>query len=226
MGLVGEKEFESDFVKEISRYKYRGSSGKVNLALDRIPNFISRPGNGMHIRGDIAIAPNVDYVERAYDDAKYGRYSKRPYLNVVIPSLSDPSVAPPGKHLMSIFVQYAPYHIAQGPSYWPNLREEFGNNVIDTLEEYAPGLKNSVIGKQFLTPWDLEQEFGLTEGNIFQGELSLEQLLFMRPAPGWARYKTPIDKLWLCGSGAHPGGGIMGAPGELAAKTMLQGRII
>ncbi|MDH3198162.1 MAG: NAD(P)/FAD-dependent oxidoreductase [Candidatus Krumholzibacteria bacterium] len=221
LGLVGETHLPDDFVSDIRRYKLRGSSGKVNLALDRLPDFTSRPGDGVHVRGDIAIAPSIDYLERAYDDAKYGDFSKHPYMNVVIPSLVDPSLAPPGKHVMSIFVQYAPYHIKEGPERWPEKREAFGDAVVGTLEKFMPGLREAILYRQVLTPWDMEQEFGLTEGNIFQGELSLEQLLFQRPAAGWARYRTPVENLWLCGSGAHPGGGIMGSPGELCAKTML-----
>lgn len=220
--LVGENHFDATFVSHVRRYKYRGSSGKVNLALDRLPDFTCRPGDGVHVRGDIAIAPSLEYLERAYDDAKYGAFSKRPYLNVVVPSLVDPSVAPPGKHVMSIFVQYAPYNLKEGADTWPKRREEFGDTVVDTLAEYCPGLKESILYRQVLTPWDLEQEMGLTEGNIFQGELSLEQLLFLRPTPGWARYQTPVKRLWLCGSGAHPGGGIMGSPGELCAKSLLR----
>lgn len=219
--LVGENQLDEDFTRQIKRYKLRGSSGKVNLALDRLPEFISRPGDGPHIRGDIAICPSTEYLERAYDEAKYGDFSKRPYLNVVIPSLTDPSVAPPGKHVMSIFVQYAPYNIKEGAQNWPQKREAFGDAVIDTLAEYCPTLKESILYRQVLTPWDLEQEFGLTEGNIFQGELSLEQLLFMRPASGWGRYRTPVRNLWMCGSGTHPGGGVMGAPGYLASQTLL-----
>jgi phytoene dehydrogenase-like protein len=221
ISLVGEKHFDTAFVSQVNRYKFRGSSGKVNLALDRLPDFTSRPGDGVHIRGDIAIAPSVDYLERAFDEAKYGNFSRRPYLNIVIPSLVDPSVAPPGKHVMSIFVQYAPYNLKEGADTWPQRREEFGDTVIDTLAEYCPGLKDAILHRQVMTPWDLEHEIGLTEGNIFQGELSLEQLLFLRPTPGYSRYKTPVKRLWLCGSGAHPGGGIMGSPGELCAKALL-----
>lgn len=221
-GLVGESELDPDFIKQIKRYKLRGSSGKVNLALDRVPEFSCRPGDGPHIRGDIAIAPSIDYLEKAYDQAKYGEFSKRPYLNVVIPSLSDPSVAPPGKHVMSVFVQYAPYFIKEGPEKWPEKREAFGDTVMDTLAEYIPNIKEITLHRQVLTPWDLEKEMGLTQGNIFHGELSLEQLLFLRPAAGWAKYRTPIVNLWMCGSGTHPGGGLMGAPGELAAKTILK----
>lgn len=221
-GLVGAEHLDDAFTEKLRRYRFRGSSGKVNLALDRLPRFTCRPGDGLHMRGDIAIAPSVEYLERAYDQAKYGEFSERPYMNVVIPSLTDPSVAPPGKHVMSIFVQYAPYQVAGGPETWPDKREAFGDAVIRTLEEFCPGLSESILHRQVLTPWDLQQEFGLTEGNIFHGELGLEQLFFLRPVPGWARYKTPVRRLWMCGSGTHPGGGIMGAPGALAAQTMLK----
>jgi len=220
--LVGAEHLDDDFVHQIRRFKLRGSSGKVNLAVDRLPDFACRPGDGPHLRGDIAIAPSIDYLERAYDQAKYGDFSERPYLNVVVPSLVDPSVAPPGRHVISCFVQYAPYRIKEGPEHWPERREAFGDAVVDTLAEYVPGLKESILYRQVLTPWDLEQDFGLTEGNIFHGELSLEQLLFLRPAAGWARYRTPLPGLWLAASGAHPGGGLMGSPGELAAKTLLR----
>ena len=224
LGLVGEQHLPNETVTHLKRYQYNGSSGKVNLALDRAPEFSCRPGVGDHLRGDIAIAPNVQYLERAYDEAKYGTYSRRPFINAVIPSLVDPSVAPPGKHVMSCFVQYAPYHLSSGS--WPELRDAFGNTVIDTLAEYIPGLRDMILHRQVLTPWDLEQEFGLTEGNIFHGELSLEQLLFQRPTRSLAHYQTPIAGLWLCGSGTHPGGGIMGASGELAAKAILRSRRI
>ncbi|MBI3505093.1 MAG: NAD(P)/FAD-dependent oxidoreductase [Proteobacteria bacterium] len=219
--LVGENHLEPEFAASIKRYKLRGSSGKVNLALDRAPNFICRPGDGAHIRGDIAIAPSIEYLEKAYDEAKYGDFSRRPYINIVVPSLTDPSVAPPGKHVMSCFVQYAPYNIKEGASFWPQRREAFGETVIDTIEEYVPDIRKTILHKQVLTPWDLEQEFGLTEGNIFHGELSLEQLAFLRPTAKWARYKTPIDGLYMCASGTHPGGGLMGAPGELASRVLL-----
>ena len=219
--LVGEDHLDESFATQIRRFKMRGSSGKVNLAVDRLPEFTCRAGEE-HLRGDIAIAPSIDYLERAYDEAKYGAFSSRPYLNVVIPSLVDPSVAPPGKHIVSCFVQYAPYRLEGGPETWPEHREAFGDAVVDTLAEYCPGLKESILYRQVLSPWDLEQEFGLTEGNIFHGELSPEQLLFQRPAAGWARYRTPVPRLWMCASGTHPGGGIMGAPGYLAAQAVLQ----
>jgi phytoene dehydrogenase-like protein len=226
LGMVGEEHLDPDFVRGLRRFKLRGSSGKVNLAVDRLPEFRCRPGAGAHLRGDVAIAPSVDYLERAYDDAKAGEFSRRPYLNVVIPSLVDPTVAPPGRHVVSCFVQYAPYAREGGAGSWPRHREAFGDAVVDTLAEYCPGLKESILYRQVLTPWDLEQTFGLTEGNIFHGELSPEQLLFQRPLAGWARYRTPIRGLWLGASGAHPGGGIMGAPGELCAKAMLRARAV
>ncbi|MBZ0268328.1 NAD(P)/FAD-dependent oxidoreductase, partial [bacterium] len=176
--LVGEEHLDDDFAAKIRRYKMRGSSGKVNLAVDRLPQFNDGREGSHHLRGDIAIAPSIEYLETAYDEAKYGEFSRRPYLNVVIPSLVDPSVAPPGKHVVSCFVQYAPYHRNGGAETWPQHREAFGDAVVDTLEEYCPGLKDSILYRQVLTPWDLEQDFGLTEGNIFHGELSQEQLLF------------------------------------------------
>ncbi|MGH9891409.1 MAG: phytoene desaturase family protein [bacterium] len=211
---------DPEFIRQVGRIRMRGSSGKVNLALDALPNFTALPGEGPHLRGAISISPSIDYLERAYDDAKYGRFSRRPYLDVVIPSTIDPTLAPPGKHVMSIFVQYAPYHLKEGS--WPDLRETFGDTVIDTLSEYAPNLKNIILHRQVLTPWDLEQEFGLTEGNIFHGELALDQLFFMRPVRGWAQYRTPIRNLYLCGAGTHPGGGVMGASGRLAALEVLK----
>jgi len=213
-------ELPGDFLESVRRYKFRGSSGKVNLALDALPNFKCLPGPGAHLRGAVSISPGMDYMERAYDDAKYGHYSRRPYIDMVIPSLTDPSVAPPGKHVLSCFVQYAPYKLAEGT--WDEQREAFGNNVIDTIAQHAPNIKDIIIGKQFLTPLDLEREFGLTQGNIFQGELSLEQLFFLRPVAGWAYYRTPVDNLYMCGSATHPGGGIMGANGRLASQVILK----
>jgi phytoene dehydrogenase-like protein len=218
--FIEARELPGDFLEDVRRYKYRGSSGKVNLALDGLPNFTCLPGPGNHLRGAISISPSMEYMERAYDQAKYGEFSRRPYIDMVIPSLTDPSVAPPGKHILSCFVQYAPYKLSEGT--WDGQREAFGDTVIDTISQYAPNLKNLIIGKQVITPLDIERQTGLTEGNIFQGELSLEQLFFLRPAAGWARYRTPIKKLYMCGSATHPGGGIMGAPGRLAALEILK----
>jgi phytoene dehydrogenase-like protein len=213
-------ELPADFLEGVRRYKYRGSSGKVNLALEALPDFKCLPGPGAHLRGAISISPSIEYMERAYDDAKYGNFSRKPYIDIVIPSLTDPSVAPPGKHVMSCFVQYAPYKLAKGT--WDDQREAFGDAVVNTIAEHAPNIKKIITGRQILTPLDLEREFGLTQGNIFQGELSLEQLFFLRPVPGWAYYRTPIDNLYMCGSATHPGGGIMGAPGRIASQVILR----
>jgi phytoene dehydrogenase-like protein len=219
--FIEESALPTEFLEDVRRYKFRGSSGKVNIALDALPDFKCLPGPGAHLRGAISISPSVEYMERAYDDAKYGNFSRHPYIDMVIPSLTDPSVAPPGKHVMSCFVQYAPYKLRAGLN-WDDQREAFGNAVIDTIAEYAPNFKNIILSKQVLTPLDLERDFGLSEGNIFQGELSLEQLFFLRPVPGYAQFRTPIKNLYMCGSATHPGGGIMGAPGRLAALEILK----
>ncbi len=222
LNFVDSRELPDDFVEEVRRYKFRGSSGKVNLALDALPDFRCLPGAGRHLRGAISISPSMEYMERAYDQAKYGEFSRRPYIDIVIPTLTDPSVAPAGKHIMSCFVQYAPYKLANGT--WDEQRDAFGDTVVDTITEYAPNLKRIIVGRQVLTPLDIERLIGLSEGNIFQGELSLEQLFFLRPVAGWARYRTPIKRLYMCGSATHPGGGIMGAPGRLAALEILKDR--
>jgi phytoene dehydrogenase-like protein len=221
ISFIEQGHLPDEFLDEVRRYKFRGSSGKVNLALDALPNFKCMPGPGAHLRGAISISPSVEYMERAYDDAKYGNFSRHPYIDMVIPTLTDPSVAPPGKHIMSCFVQYAPYKLRAGLN-WDDQKQAFGDNVINTIAEYAPNIKDIILHRQVLTPLDLEREFGLTEGNIFQGELSLEQLFFLRPVPGWAQYRTPIKNLYMCGSATHPGGGIMGANGRLAALEILK----
>jgi phytoene dehydrogenase-like protein len=224
LDLIEPGVLEHDFTDAIRRFRFRGSSGKVNLALDGLPDLTCLPGTGEHLRGAISFSPSLDYMEQAYDDAKAGRFSRRPYVDMIIPTLVDPRMAPPGKHIISCFVQYAPYHLAEGT--WDDQREAFGDAVIDTIAERAPNIRDLIIGRQVLTPLDIERTMGLTEGNIFQGELSLEQLFLNRPAPGWARFRTPVRDLWLCGSSAHPGGGIMGAPGRIAALELLreQGR--
>lgn len=216
------KELPGEFMDGVRRYKYRGSSGKVNMALDALPDFTCRPGDGEHLRGAISISPSVDYMERAYDQAKHGAFSERPYIDIVIPTLSDSSLAPPGKHVMSCFVQYAPYHLKPGDVWDDQRREAFGDAVVNAIAEHAPNIRNIIRHRQVLTPLDIERTFGLSEGNIFQGELSLEQLFFLRPVPGWAQYATPIDQLYMCGSATHPGGGIMGAPGKNAAEKILK----
>lgn len=219
--LVDRKELPDDLVAGVERYKFRGSSGKVNLALSGLPQFtcLARTGDtALAIRasrGAISISPSVAYLERAYDDAKYGEFSRHPYMDIVIPSMIDPGMAPPGQHVMSVFVQYAPYHLNGG---WTDAkRDAFGDAVVDTIARYAPNIKSLIVGRQVLTPADVERITGLSEGNIFAGELALQQLFFLRPAAQWAKYHTPIHGYWQCGSGTHPGGGIMGAPGRLAA---------
>jgi phytoene dehydrogenase-like protein len=218
--LVGARHLPDDLLADIRKYHIRGSSGKVNLALDAAPELACLPGSGPHLRGAISISPGVDYIERAYDDAKYGDYSRRPYIDIIIPSMIDPGMAPPGKHVMSCFVQYAPYQLREGS--WEEKREAFGDTVVDTLAEYMPNLKDIILHRQVMTPWDIEQGMGLTQGNIFHGELSLWQLFFLRPAPGYAQYRTPLRNYYQCGSGTHPGGGISGAPGHLAALQVLK----
>lgn len=218
--LVGAEHLPGEFVEAIRRFRFRGSSGKVNLALSELPKFTCLPGGGPLLRGAISISPSVDYLERAYDEAKYGEFSRRPYLDIVIPSLIDPAMAPPGRHVMSIFVQHAPYHLNGGWS--EEKREAFGDAVIDTLAEYAPNIRSAILHRQVLTPQDIERIAGLSEGNIFQGELSLQQLFFLRPVPGWAKYRTPVRGLYQCGAGTHPGGGVMGASGRNAAAVILR----
>jgi phytoene dehydrogenase-like protein len=220
--LLDDDVLDPAFKAEVRRYKYRGSSGKVNLALDGLPELACKPGRGPWLRGAISFSPSLDHMEHAYDDAKYGRYSQRPYIDCIIPTLVDPSMAPPGKHVMSCFVQYAPYRLADGQEWTKEMRDSFGENVIDTLEERFPDIRKLIVGKMVLSPKDIEDWTGLTEGNIFQGELSLEQLFFNRPVPGWSRYRTPVKDLWMCGSATHPGGGIMGAPGRIAALEYLK----
>ncbi|HEY4634827.1 MAG TPA: NAD(P)/FAD-dependent oxidoreductase [Candidatus Limnocylindrales bacterium] len=224
LGLLEPGTLEPSFEDEIRRFKFRGSSGKVNLAVDRLPEFTCLPGEGEHLRGAISFSPSIDDMERAYDDAKYGRFSRKPYIDMIIPTLVDPSMAPPGKHVISCFVQYAPYHLAPELGSWDDQREAFGDAVVDRIAEFAPGIRDSILFRNVQTPLDIERTTGLTEGNIFQGELSLEQLFFNRPVPGYARFRTPVRDLWLGGSSTHPGGGIMGANGRLAAMDVLRAR--
>ena len=224
LGLLEPGVLEPSFEEEIQRFKFRGSSGKVNLALDGLPSFTCLPGDGEHLRGAISLSPSIDDMERAYDDAKYGQWSRKPYVDIVIPTLVDPSLAPPGRHVMSCFVQYAPYHLAPELGTWDDQREAFGDAVVDRIAEFAPNIRDRILFRNVQTPLDIERTTGLTEGNIFQGELTLEQLFFNRPVPGHARFRTPVRDLWLCGSATHPGGGIMGANGRIAALELLRSR--
>ena len=219
LGLLPAGTLPPDFEAEVRRFRFRGSSGKVNLALDGLPSFSSLPGPGEHLRGAISFSPSIDYMETAYDQAKAGRFSRRPYIDMIIPTLVDPTMAPPGKHVMSCFVHWAPYHLAEGT--WDDQREAFGDAVVDVIAERAPNIRDIILHRQVVTPLDIERDIGLTEGNIFQGELTLEQLFFNRPVPGWSRFETPVRNLWLSGSSTHPGGGIMGANGRMAALKVL-----
>jgi phytoene dehydrogenase-like protein len=219
--LLDERDLEPDFVTAIRHFRIEGTSCKINLALNGLPEFTAYPGApGPHHKATMHICPSIEYVERAWDDAKYGRPSERPLLELTIPTMYDPSLAPPGRHIMGIFLQYAPYTLREGT--WDELREPFGDRVMSLIAEYAPNIRSIVEHRQVLTPLDLERRFGITGGNIFHGEMSLDQMFVMRPVAGWARYRTPVPGLFLCGSGAHPGGGVMGAPGYNCAREMLR----
>ena len=222
--LVEERDLEPDFLTDIRNFRIEGTSAKVNLVLSELPDWKAVPGKevGFQHRGVMDIAPSLDYLERAWDECKYGWYSSRPYCDIAIPSVHDSSLCPEGYHSCSVFVQYAPYHLRE--SSWEEEREKLGDVVVDTIAEYAPNIRDAIVHRQVLSPWDLEQRFGLTHGNIFHGEITPDQIFFLRPAPGWARYRTPIDGLYLCGAGTHPGGGVMGACGRNAAREALRGR--
>lgn len=219
--LLEPSEMAPEFARKVSNIRYRGVCAKVHLALSGLPDFTCQPGAGDHLKGVVSISPSLEYLERAYDAAKYGRVSERPYLEVSIPSLSDPSVAPDGKHLVSIVFQYAPYALREGA--WDAAAgAKLGDLAVETLAEYAPNLHSLVEARHVMTPLDLERAFGLSEGNIYHGEMTLDQLLFMRPVPGASRYRAPIARLYLCGAGTHPGGGVTGVPGFNAAREILK----
>ena len=222
LGFVDPGHFPDEFVTSIRNFRVRGSSGKVNIALSELPKFTAwlEGEPPLPYRGAVSISPSVEYIERAYDDAKYGQVSKRPYLDIIFPSMIDPDMAPPGQHVMSCFVQYAPYDIEGG---WDDAkRDALGEAVISTIEQYAPNIRQAIVGMQVITPKDIERIAGITGGNIFHGELLLHQIFFLRPAPEWADFRTPLRGYYFGASGAHPGGGVMGAAGMLAAKEMLK----
>lgn len=220
--LVDRAELPPDFVAQIEAFKCEGTSFKVNLALGELPSYRALPSAGLapQHRTTTHLCPTVEYAERAWDDAKYGRPSRAPLLEITIPTTYDPELAPPGKHLMSVFVQYAPYTLRAGT--WDEEKDRFVQRVIDVLAEYAPNVRSAIEHVHALSPLDLEREYGLTGGNIFHGALSLDQLFAFRPVAGWARYATPVPGLYLCGSGTHPGGGVTGAPGHNAAREILR----
>jgi len=219
--LVNEPDLPGAFVKQVQNFKMRGSSGKVNIALDGMPEFPALPKGSTCTRGDMHFTDSVERMERAYDDWKDGTWSRDPFLDMMIPTALDPTMAAPGKHFMSCFVQYCPPKV-NGQDWTDAQRDEFGQTVINQIAEYSPGFKDRILHMEVRTPRELEAEVGLTEGNIFQGELTFDQLLFNRPVPGYAQYRSPIRGLYICGSSTHPGGGVMGAPGRNAAREILR----
>ncbi|HXU11503.1 MAG TPA: NAD(P)/FAD-dependent oxidoreductase [Candidatus Binatia bacterium] len=218
--LDARRDLPPEFVRSIERFRITGSSIKVNYALSELPDFTALPGKapGPQHRGTIDICPSLDYMEKAYDEAKYGAWSSQPFLEAVIPTVYDDSIAPPGKHIMSVFCQFGPYDLKEGT--WDTEKEKFGDRVTEIFTRYAPNFKGSVIHRQVISPLDLERDFSLTHGNIFQGDMTLDQLFFMRPVPGAADYRTPVRGLYLCGACTHPGGGVMGAAGHNAAREI------
>ena len=218
---MDQKDLDPEFIRKVKNFKIRGSSGKVNIALDGLPKFTALEGNPELVKGDMHLVDSVERLERAYDDWKSGTWSKDPYVDIVIPTLTDPTMTPPGKHFMSVFVQYVPPKV-NGKDWTDEQRDQFGQTVINKIESYAPGFKDLILHAEIRTPRELEKEIGLTEGNIFQGELTIDQLLFNRPIPGFAQYRGPTKGLYMCGSSNHPGGGIMAAPGANAAREILR----
>ncbi len=210
-----------EFLKKVKNFKIRGSSGKLNIALDGVPKFTALRDNPELIYGDMHLIDSVERLERAYDDWKNGTWSKDPYIDMLIPTLTDPTMAPPGKHFMSVFVQYVP-PLVNGKEWTDEQRDQFGQTVINQIEEYAPGFKDLILHAEVRTPREIENEAGLTSGNIFHGELTMDQLLFNRPIPGYAQYRGPAKGLYMCGSSNHPGGGVMAAPGANAAREILR----
>ena len=219
LNLVEPTYLDPHFLLQVENIRARGTVAKINLALDGLPKFKQQESQSQ-LGGITHIGPTLDYLERAADDAKYGRCSKQPFLEITIPSISDPTLAPAGKHVMSVWMQSAPYHLRD--LNWHDQRDALGDSVVNLIDQYAPGFRNSILHRQVLTPLDLEQTYGLTGGHPYHAEMALDQILFMRPVPGWSRYRTPIDHLYLCGSGTHPGGGITGLPGYYAAKEVLK----
>ena len=220
--LVDPTELDPNFLMKMRGYRSLGAAAKVNLALDRLPSFsgVEMSGANDKLSGRIHVGPTIDYLERAFDEAKYGDYSKQPYMDITIPTLTDPQLAPEGKHVMSVYVQFTPYNLKEGD--WAKRREEFGDAVVNALTDYVPNLRETIIHRQVITPLDLEQNYNLTGGHILHGEPSLDQFFTFRPVIGYAQYRTPIKGLYLCGAGTHPGGGLTGAPGANASREILK----
>ncbi len=222
LGLVGKEQLPSDFAHAVSRIRMEPSSYKLNLALSGLPDFTAIPGTDVqhHHRGIVDLSPSLDYLERAYDDAKHGVPSREPFLEFVIQSVADPTLVPPGKHVLTASVKFAPFDLAQGT--WDTQGEAFADLILDTLEAYAPNVRKILIAKTWITPLDMEREYGLTRGDVFHGAILPYQMFSFRPVPGWAQYRSPVAGLYLCGAGAHPGGGVLGAPGHNAAMAVLE----
>jgi phytoene dehydrogenase-like protein len=217
---MDKSDLPASFHKRVENFKIRGSSGKVNIALDGLPTFSALPEGSSLIHSDMHFIDSMERMERAYDDWKDGTWSKDPYVDMVIPTLNDPTMAPPGKHFMSCFVQYCPYQV-EGRAWTSEEKDAFGKSVIDQISNYSPDFKDLILHAEIRTPQDIEAEIGITEGNIFHGELTMDQLLFNRPVPGYAQYRSPVGGLYMCGSSTHPGGGVMAAPGANAAREIL-----
>ena len=220
--LVDPRELPDDLVEDIRRLKFQGVSSKVNFALDALPTHPALGASPDLYRGFMNIGPSIDYLEHAFDDAKYGWYSEHPYIDCAIQSTIDPDMAPPGKHVLSCFVQYTPYRLRE--SDWDAEREPMADRAQAALERFFPGFGDLVLQREVQTPLDIERTVGLSEGNIFAGEFLAPQMFFFRPAPGWAQYRTPLHGYYQCGSGTHPGGCVMGAPGRLAAGQIIKDR--
>jgi phytoene dehydrogenase-like protein len=218
---VAPEHLPPEFIEQVRRFKIRGSSGKLNIALDGLPRFPAIPQGSPCTRGDMHVTDTIEMLERGYDDWKEGRWSRAPYIDMLIPTQIDPTMAPPGKHYMSVFVQYCPYKLSDG-DWTPQKRQAFGDTVIDAIARHSPNFKELILHAEIRTPRELESEVGLTEGNIFQGELTFDQLLFNRPLPGYAQYRAPVRGMYMCGSSTHPGGGVMGVPGFNAASAILR----
>jgi phytoene dehydrogenase-like protein len=213
-------DFDPGFLTKVRAYRAVGCVAKVNLALSGLPAFSAIKNGTADLAGRIQIGPDTDYIERAFDAAKYGNFSELPYMDISIPSITDPSLAPSGSHVMSVHVQYAPYRLKSGD--WQKRRDELGDAVVKALAAYAPNIRDLIVHRQVITPADLEEIYGLSGGHIFHGEHALDQLFAFRPLLGWAQYRTPIQGLYLCGSGTHPGGGITGAPGANASREIIK----
>jgi phytoene dehydrogenase-like protein len=221
LGLVGAGHLDASFARQVAAIAMNGPSAKVNLVLDEEPRVNGMPADAPPLQRMLyTLVPTFDGAQRCYNDCQVGRLSDDLWVDCVLASAIDPELATPGRHVLTTFVQYVPYDLADGD--WDSLRDELGDRVVEIIGRYAPNVPGAVVGRDVITPLDLERRFGITEGNIFHGDIRMDQLFFMRPLPGWAHYRTPVENLYLCGAGTHPGGGVTGAPGYNAARTILK----